>query len=133
MSKCWDVYCKDCDVKSGITNANHREDLMRELVRHRHAIAAIVPLLNDSDVTLTLGGAGYDFDPSWFAKHHEHNLVPMSEYGDVLDDLCEHRRCGKRGELQQLRVDKKSWLLCEECHGAATDLLSDSIEKEPEQ
>ncbi len=131
MSCSWDVFCKTCGVKCGITDANHELDLMRELVDHRHAVASIAPLINDTRLTLGPWGNNGPFgiDPSWFAKHHEHELVPMSEYGDVPEETCEHWRCGKRGELRQLRVDQKIWLLCDECRGIVTDLVSDEIER----
>ena len=41
MSCSWDIVCVDCREHAGIDNANHADELMRILIRHQRAIAAV--------------------------------------------------------------------------------------------
>lgn len=130
MSNYWDVYCKDCHEKCGIDNANREQDLMHELVRHRHAIASIAPLVNDTLLELRQhNGISVRIPVEWFAEHHEHELCPIDEYGTVADEVCENKNCGRRTELQHFALGRRSVLLCAVCRGAAGDLMDALLAK----
>lgn len=83
MSRDWNIYCKTCGDEHPFNDANHRVELMRNLIKHRSAIANLVNLLRDVEVDLTTSYGR--IDPEWFATHENHDLVARSEYGDIDD------------------------------------------------
>lgn len=87
MSTDWNIHCVDCNSTHMFSDANHQEDLMRVLIRHRDAIASIAPLLAESRSDIEFGTHWGSIDASWFAEHKGHKLQPINEYGR-LDDQC---------------------------------------------
>ncbi len=100
MSTDWNVHCVDCNVTHTFNDANHQDQLMAMLCKHSAAIAGLADLLRETpDVEFkTYWGA---IDADWFRKHLGHKLVPIDEYGALLDQCAEyvdcecgsHRRC----------------------------------------
>lgn len=87
MSCSWDIICVDCREMAGIDNANHEDELMRTLIKHRDAIAALADLAGDSwsfDLVIN----SHYVSPSFFAKHFGHVLRPFSEYR-TFDAPCD--------------------------------------------
>lgn len=102
MSNYWDVRCLDCKSDLGIDNANHAVDLMRLIIMHAKAIAALAPFLKETDrigynIDFSFG-SGCRIQVAWFVVHAAHHLVPVDEYG-TLDGECGVRVacsvCGK--------------------------------------
>lgn len=90
MSTDWDVFCLDCREGHGFSDANHQDQLMRDLIANAPALAALGRSLALRPVDLlqvTLCGLYGGVHPEWFAAHEGHRLVPRSEYGDV-DGAC---------------------------------------------
>lgn len=90
MSCKWDVTCIDCNKYAGISEANHADDFMRMLIRHKDAIASLGKLDEESKydrIFLMVGG--YGVRVSFFAEHSGpgHQLLACNEYGD-LDRPC---------------------------------------------
>lgn len=83
MSCDWDILCRTCDSRHGFSDANHCDDVMRHLIRHREAIAALAPLLRDAPESVEFKLYYGSIDAAWFAKHTGHDLVPIDEYGGV--------------------------------------------------
>ncbi len=126
MSCDWDVYCKDCGEKCGIDNANHQQDLILDLIRNRHGLAAMAPVLNDLGMRLDLDRCITGIDPSWFAIHHDHRLAPISEYGDIVGDTC--ASCKQPSETRELVVDRvRLGLFCESCRESLVKILKEAI------
>jgi len=91
MSCDWDIRCVDCATTLHFSDANHQDELMWALIKHRDAIAALAPLLVDADVELS---SHYGrIDPVWFLAHAGHRLVPIDEYGALATACCEYVTC----------------------------------------
>lgn len=89
MSEDWNIYCKDCGETHKFRDANHQVELMHGLIEHADAIAALAPLMNDWGSYITLSAEHYgSIEPKWFLKHRGHELVPISEYGNI-DGQCD--------------------------------------------
>ena len=103
MSTDWNVHCVDCNDTHGFDDANHQDELMAMLCKHADAIAALAPLLTDHmDIELrTYWGR---INPSWFAQHKGHKLVPISEYGYLLTQCVEYVKCAC-GSMQRCTLD----------------------------
>lgn len=94
MSTDWNVYCVDCKDEHRFDDANHQDALMLYICNNAEAIAALDDLVQlDSSIELkTYYGR---IDTSWFRKHLGHQLLPRSEYGDLLGSCplyvtCQH-------------------------------------------
>lgn len=97
MSCDWHVYCRTCSDQHYFSDANHRVDFMRELVKHSRAIAGLAELMNDAGGEITFDTSWGPIRPEWFAQHVDHDLTVIDEYG-VIDDGCrEHAKCGSCG------------------------------------
>lgn len=93
MSTDWNVHCLDCKDTHTFSDANHMDHVMAALCKHATAIAALAPLLLESDyIRLEVSGYGA-IDAAWFAKHLFHRLVPISEYGDIPGQCAEYVTC----------------------------------------
>ena len=93
MSTDWNVHCLDCKETHTFCDANHMDAEMATLCKHAAAIAALAPLMAESDyLEFRLGSRG-EIDTTWFAKHAGHRLVPISEYGDILGQCAVHVKC----------------------------------------
>jgi len=128
MSTSWDVYCKNCSEQCGIDNAegSFGHDLIRDLIEHRHALAAAVPMLEGTGLTLKLNMQVWGIDPSWFVKHHEHRLAPINEYGDVQGDVC--HSCKRPEETRELVVDRERLgRFCQMCRDSLIKILKGAI------
>ena len=91
MSTDWNVHCRTCNSTSYFCDANRADDVMARLCTNAKAIAALEPLLGGGTIELrTLWGV---VDIEWFAQHADHDLVPVSEYGDFLDQCGEWVEC----------------------------------------
>jgi len=97
MSTDWHVHCRDCKETFTFNDANRMSEVMASLCKHAAAIAALAPLLREqpNDLMFAVGYSGNygSIDPAWFAKHLGHRLVPISEYGDLLDQCTEYVDC----------------------------------------
>ena len=83
MSTAWNVYCKTCKSEHSFDDANRCEDLMWLLIDHATEIGNLVSLFrNDKYKQLKFGCHYGQIDTEWFAKHCNHELVPISEYCD---------------------------------------------------
>jgi hypothetical protein len=97
VSTDYHIRCKTCGADHHFNDANHQSDLMRALILHRDAIAALAPLVGGSDLELrTYYGT---VSVSWFAEHAGHDLAVWDEYGREFPN-CGTRYdcacCGKR-------------------------------------
>jgi hypothetical protein len=88
MSCDWNIHCKTCHDTLEFGDANHATDLMRVLIKHAPAIAALAPLIDDPGTfyELELNAGRWRIDISWFAAHARHELVPIDEYGRFATD-----------------------------------------------
>lgn len=108
MSCDWHVHCVDCNETHRFDDANHRDDLMRLLIKHADAIAAVAPLLADPEARERLEFKTYygSIDADWFAKHRGHQLRAIDEYGR-LDTQCHgYFRCGNCDHDHACRLDR---------------------------
>lgn len=93
MSTDYHVFCVDCQSRHDFNDSNHQAPLMRRLIAHAPAIAALAPLLEATGGDLSLGTSYGQVDASWFAAHAGHELRVIDEYGK-LDGGCVRRvRC----------------------------------------
>lgn len=86
MSTDWDVYCEDCDAYAGISDANHRNDLMRVLIAHAGPLAELSQVKGLVGY-MELSFDGHHVDLDFFAAHRGHRLRPISEYG-YFEEKC---------------------------------------------
>lgn len=87
MSRKVYVHCADCSETHDFTEANWKDDLMRDLVNNAAAIGALSAVFNDvGGLTLSTDYNG-NIDVHWFAKHAAHRLCVIDEYG-VIGDNC---------------------------------------------
>lgn len=127
MSTRWDVRCLDCNCDSGLIDGG--QDAVRSFIQHRHTLAALYPLLNEVDA-LELRSFYGSLDTSWYQAHHEHRLVPVNQYGHVLDLACSCCRATEETRLLHLGSTRLGYY-CESCaHRAARAVaiaLNDSL------
>lgn len=96
----WNIYCRTCDETHAFNDANRLEAEMHVLIKYAAQIAALAPVQNECGVDVQFGFYSYgSIEPSWFARHLGHDLVPRDEYGRCADQcaedvVCEH--CGHR-------------------------------------
>lgn len=93
MSTDWNVHCLDCKSTHTFDDANHQLDLMLALCRHAEAIAGLAELVADIGTDIELKTYWGAVDPGWFRFHLGHQLLPISEYGDVYGHCTERVRC----------------------------------------
>ena len=94
MSTDWYVHCLDCKQTHSFTESNHLDRTMAALCEHAAAIAALQPLFKMGfDIELNIPGTYTVIDVDWFAEHAGHRLVPINEYGALLDQCVEYVRC----------------------------------------
>jgi hypothetical protein len=101
MSTDYDVYCLDCKAEHGFYDANHKDELMRDIIQYAELFANFAPIEASPlgieifvDNTARTNGSPLRVDLSFFAQHRGHHLVVRSEYGDI-DDQCGKRfKCG---------------------------------------
>jgi hypothetical protein len=86
MSIDWNVHCLDCKATHKFEDANHQDHLMALLCKHADAIADLADLVveaGENDIELKTWWGRVDVQ--WFKTHRGHRLVPISEYGELLD------------------------------------------------
>jgi hypothetical protein len=94
VSTDWYVHCRDCDDTHRFEEANHLDEEMASLCKHAAAIAGLAPLFKEViDLNISLYGTCSRIDPAWFAAHLGHRLIPISEYGHLLDQCLEYVAC----------------------------------------
>lgn len=96
MSCDWDVWCVECDEPvTRFNDANHREDLMLHLIQHADKIAALAPLIRDTQWDISLTTSWGAIHPADFRRHVDlgHTLKPRDEYGRWLDQCHEYVKC----------------------------------------
>jgi len=86
VSCSWDVFCVDCRVSAGMDNTNHEDELMRTLIKHRRAVAAVGELAAEL-WSLDLVANTHYVPVLFFREHLDHVLRPISEYG-TFDTTC---------------------------------------------
>lgn len=86
MSCSWDIVCLNCDERAGIENANHEDELMRVLIKHRRALAMVGEMAAEL-WSLDLVANTHYVTPLFFREHEGHELRPISEYG-TFDTIC---------------------------------------------
>ena len=92
MSEDWNVHCLDCNATHTFQDANHEDQLMALICKHGDAIAALDGLIGGgSDIELRTHSGR--IEPAWFKLHLGHRLVPISEYGALLDQCVEYVEC----------------------------------------
>lgn len=92
VSTDWNVHCVTCGSTHGFDDANHQDVLMSLLCKHAKSIASIADLIA-ADPHIALKTLWGDIDASWFRAHADHQLVPISEYGHLLDQCAEYIEC----------------------------------------
>lgn len=116
MSTYWDLACRDCgDAEMGF-NWNHGSDRLGDIWKAATAIAdpagvsRLLAALAEAVCTVNwyaVDGPGLGFVGEFVEKHRGHDVAPLSEYGDYLDECgeyvvcpaCEqhgHRRCNRK-------------------------------------
>lgn len=136
MSCDWNIHCVTCNSTHKFDDANHQDDLMRFLIKHAAAIAALATMMEDAQsipsCSPTLFAVGdaiqpcWRISPRWFAAHLGHDLRPISEYGDVEPPMaCE--KCGlspaERCQVNFAWRTKRARVLCESCLAPAIDAI----------
>lgn len=88
MSRDWYIHCKTCHDTLEFSDANHATELMRVLIAHAPAIAALAPLIDDPRTfyAVELHAGRWRIDVNWFADHAQHEIVPIDEYGKFATD-----------------------------------------------
>jgi hypothetical protein len=96
MSCDWNAYCLDCESTLIFNDTNHMDMEVALLCKHASAIGALDPLMkaapNNGSILFSLDPGG-KIDTKWFAAHASHRLVPISEYGDFVDQCWEYVQC----------------------------------------
>lgn len=92
MSTDYNVYCKTCEEIHYFNDANHRDDLMRGLIRHAKTIADMHEMMQDVQEIAFQTPYGM-IDTAWFVKHREHELVVIDEYGRFLNQCIYNVKC----------------------------------------
>jgi hypothetical protein len=86
-------------VTHAFDDANHMDELMAVLCKHAGAIAALAPMMSELRERHVLGDVYFavahhgEIDTAWFAAHLGHRLVPISEYGHLLNQCTEYVTC----------------------------------------
>lgn len=111
MSCGYHVFCLTCEQECKL-EGNHADALMRRLIRHAEAIAALDALMDDQEGSdgIDLATAYGHVDPSWFAAHRVaqgHELVVRDEYGKIQDRCGERYLCGECLAPHYCRRQKK--------------------------
>lgn len=83
MSCDWDVFCVECSERCGISDANHADNEIRDLISN----AQILSDLACTGLDVRVEVRGHYVDISFFHKHRGHRLAARSEYGEI-DGLC---------------------------------------------
>ncbi len=91
----------DCEDSAPISDANHADRAMLDIIANRDAIAALAPV--GAEVKIL----GYWISPEWFAKHAGHRLIPRDEYGRCLDECGKDMRCGACPATYRCRLPEK--------------------------
>ena len=91
MSCDWGIKCITCPQAEEHyfgDETNHRSDLMLHMIKHAKAIGALNPFMVDTKYNedVTFGLRYFSIRTAWFAKHCDHALVPINEYGQLLPD-----------------------------------------------
>jgi hypothetical protein len=86
MSCDWNVYCVTCKSEHGFSDANHQEALMWKLCRNAKAIGGLAELVRDESYDVAISTPYGTIEPSWFAAHADHELVPIDEYGKLATE-----------------------------------------------
>ena len=94
MSEDWDFYCTRCEERCGLHDLNHAEKQLREVLKHRDAIKALVPALEAIDDTYMMLREGtLPTVARFFAKHDGHEVKIRSEYGHFYGQCSDRVRC----------------------------------------
>jgi hypothetical protein len=95
MSCDWNIRCLDCKDTHRFDDANHRDDLMSVLIKHAGAIADLAPLLREANAItdIAIRTSYGSVDVKWFVTHRGHRMMPVDEYGALLDQCPEYIRC----------------------------------------
>jgi hypothetical protein len=110
MSTDWNVHCLDCKSTHRFDDANHQDELMLALCRHADSIAALAVVLEDPVLKgyLLLKFDYYGtVDASWFRKHLGHQLLPINEYGLLLQQCYEKVECSECSALHNCVLELK--------------------------
>lgn len=108
MSCHWGVKCVTCDSKHWFNDANHREDLMLLLIRHRDALAGLAELVAgawSASLVVDISTLWGRVDPAWFRDHAGHELRPVDEYGRLLGQCGEGVACACCGVSGNCALD----------------------------
>jgi hypothetical protein len=92
MSKHWHIRCATCNCRTEF-EYNHGEDLLSAILEHRQVFKGLQALAADwriSNFDFMLGEHYIDY--SWIAKHADHELAIVSEYGDVFKNTSTAQR-----------------------------------------
>lgn len=93
MSTDWHIHCVDCNVTHRFDDANRRDRLMLTLIKHADSIASLVELLEEAGGDVELKTFWGRIDAAWFRAHLGHNLMPIDEYGHLLDQCAKRIEC----------------------------------------
>lgn len=99
MSCDWNVKCLDCNEITDFSDANHATDLMLSLIKNAKGLAVVHDVI--SMICAETSYAYYEgmrisshrIPTEFFAKHHDHKMVPINEYGECLDECAERYKC----------------------------------------
>lgn len=94
MSCDWHIHCVTCKSTHRFDDANHRDEMMLDIIKHAAAIAGLagLPEIAKHDIKLTTTYYG-DIDPTWFRDHLGHDLRPIDEYGGLATQCHEYVAC----------------------------------------
>lgn len=78
MSTYFDIVCRDCQFRCGLSDTNHKEAVLLHVVHNRHVVEACGDLAEYHDVELKID---YLYiNTSFFVGHKGHKLGVMCEY-----------------------------------------------------
>jgi hypothetical protein len=94
MSRDFNILCRPCNETHHFNDANHRSDLMRNIINHANQIADLHSLFQDDQFCIISLDTSYGrIDTSWFVKHRHHELVVVDEYGRTDDQCVKYITC----------------------------------------
>jgi len=100
----WDLHCVDCGETWDL-EMNHAGETLHKVCAHAKELAALT-WLDEVDVNLDFYG-GRMVPIAWFARHKDHRVLPLNEYGRFMVAGPD----GKLVEVEGRRLADGGWTL----------------------
>ncbi len=110
MSLYWDIVCLECNDKHGF-QVNHGDSTMVELVGDAVdlgiAAKSLVKLKSNVVLRVDHYGESLMLDMQWFARHGDHHLSPVDEYGRLKSECGLAVKCGTCDAHHSCKLDRE--------------------------